>query len=405
MQLIELHILQSFPVSCLNRDDVGSPKSAVFGGVTRSRISSQALKRPIRLACSEIDIDSFKGQRSRQFISAITAELNNKGVSDADILANCVAHYLGKLDSGNPGKVKTISYYSPDELKRFAAVVFSLNSENKEKLVTAFKEVDISSLEKEDDSDDLDDTEGNEAESAQKKKVKGEKKTTPKAFAKLVTSIFKPAVKREFKDMPIAKDAADIAIFGRMVAADHNLTLEGAAMFSHALSTHRSDNELDYFSAVDDRQDDGESGAGHIGNLEFSSAVYYRYAALNLDLLSDNSHLGALSTEERQKVVNAFIRATLEAIPGARKNSMNAHVKPSYVLGTFKSAGQPVQLINAFENPVRPKGKGLVEESIENLKAHHTALKETWGITCEVEVDLPGQTLNEFCAALTRHVR
>jgi CRISPR system Cascade subunit CasC len=155
----------------LNRDDVGSPKSAVFGGVTRSRISSQALKRPIRLACSEIDIDSFKGQRSRQFISAITAELNNKGVSDADILANCMAHYLGKLDSGNPGKVKTISYYSPDELKRFAAVVFSLNSENKEKLVTAFKEVDISSLEKEDDSDDLDDTEGNEAESAQKKKV------------------------------------------------------------------------------------------------------------------------------------------------------------------------------------------------------------------------------------------
>ena len=48
MKLIELHILQSFPVSCLNRDDVGAPKTAVFGGVNRARISSQCLKRAIR---------------------------------------------------------------------------------------------------------------------------------------------------------------------------------------------------------------------------------------------------------------------------------------------------------------------------------------------------------------------
>jgi CRISPR system Cascade subunit CasC len=40
MKLIELHILQSFPVSCLNRDDVGAPKQAIFGGATRARISS-----------------------------------------------------------------------------------------------------------------------------------------------------------------------------------------------------------------------------------------------------------------------------------------------------------------------------------------------------------------------------
>jgi CRISPR system Cascade subunit CasC len=190
-----------------------------------------------------------------------------------------------------------------------------------------------------------------------------------------------------------------------MAASLPSITLEGAAMFSHALSTHKSENDLDFYTAVDDLKPKGEdAGAGMMGTLEFSSAVYYRYAALNLDLLADKEHLGGLSAQERQKVVSAFIRATLEAVPGARKNSMNAHVRPSYVLGTYKSAGQPVQLINAFENPIRPKGRGLVEESVDQLKAHHAALKKTWGISCEAEVELPEQSLSDFCAVLASHV-
>ena len=48
MKMIEMHILQSFPVTCLNRDDVGAPKSAYFGGVSRARVSSQSWKRAIR---------------------------------------------------------------------------------------------------------------------------------------------------------------------------------------------------------------------------------------------------------------------------------------------------------------------------------------------------------------------
>ncbi len=66
MKLIELHILQSFPVSCLNRDDVGAPKTAIFGGVTRARISSQCLKRAIReLAKSECPKSRFTGIRTK----------------------------------------------------------------------------------------------------------------------------------------------------------------------------------------------------------------------------------------------------------------------------------------------------------------------------------------------------
>ena len=86
-----------------------------------------------------------------------------------------------------------------------------------------------------------------------------------------------------------------------MAASLPSLTLEGAAMFGHALSTHKSDNDLDFYSAVDDRKPkDDDAGAGMIGTLEFSSAVYYRYAAINLDLLADEDHLAKLSLVERQ---------------------------------------------------------------------------------------------------------
>ncbi|MCY4329169.1 MAG: type I-E CRISPR-associated protein Cas7/Cse4/CasC, partial [Endozoicomonadaceae bacterium] len=53
---IEFHILQSFPVTCLNRNDVGSPKSAIVGGVKRARISSQCWKRQVRLALQDLGI-------------------------------------------------------------------------------------------------------------------------------------------------------------------------------------------------------------------------------------------------------------------------------------------------------------------------------------------------------------
>ena len=194
------------------------------------------------------------------------------------------------------------------------------------------------------------------------------------------------------------KDAADIALFGRMVATDHSLTVEGAAMFSHALSTHRADNDIDFYTAVDDRQgedptieEEDRAGSGMLGTLEFTSALYYRYVGLNLGLLGDESHLGALSTEDRRKVVDAFLRATILAVPGARKNSMNAHTLPGYVFGLVRDKGQPLQLINAFEKPVSSKN-GLMDASIARLKAHHEQLKKTWGIKPTVEEAIPERT-------------
>lgn len=315
MNLIELHILQSFPVSCLNRDDVGSPKSALFGGVRRARISSQCLKRASRLTAASSGA-GFDGIRSRHLLTPFVEALVEAGVEESAATASAeeLCKLFSKPDSKDPGQVTTAVYLSPGEIKQIAAAISA--GEN----------------------------------------------------AKI-------AIKNATRN-----DAADIALFGRMIANDPNLNVEGAAMFSHALSTHRADNEIDFFSAVDDRKGDAEdAGAGMIGTLEFNSATYYRYVAINLDLLADAKHLGGLTDDERREILRAFLRATLVAVPGARKNSMNAGTLPHEVLGIRKASGQPLQLVNAFEKPVAARGQGLAIASLAEMKDHLEGIEKIWG--------------------------
>lgn len=364
MKLIELHILQSFPVNCLNRDDVGAPKSAVFGGVNRARISSQCLKRAIReLAQEQFPSARFGGKRSRLILDPLREALEKHGVDAekaislaaqiADALAGLDGKTVGKDGTPKEGKIPrvgTLIFLSPAELDALGAEAAALVSGNP--------------------------------------KVKIDAKKLTKVCKKVPLS-----------------DAADIAVFGRMVAKGPDLTLEGAGMFSHALSTHKTENDIDFFAAVDDEKlMEEDAGAGHTGPIEFSSACYYRYAGLNLDMLADEAHLGSLSGEDRREVVDAFIRATVLAVPHARKNSMNAHTAPARVLGVVKNGGQPLQLVNAFESPVRSNGNGLVAPSIERLQRHHEELKKTWGIAPTDEVAIPDVDLNTFCERLVAHV-
>ena len=201
----------------------------------------------------------------------------------------------------------------------------------------------------------------------------------------------------------LPKDAADIALFGRMVANDHSLTVEAASMFSHALSTHKVDNEIDFFSAVDDLQPQEESGAGMTGTLEFNSATYYRFAALNLDMLGDENHLASMTREERQNVVRTFVESTVTAIPGARKNTMNGNTLPVYVLGVVREKGHPIQLVNAFENPVR-SSQGYSFKSIELLKSEYEKLGNTWGIEAAFKREIPDVNLEAFLEGMVEHV-
>lgn len=344
MKHLELHIIQSVPVSCLNRDDLNSPKTAVFGGVQRARVSSQSWKRAIREMAKELAPEQFKGERTRLMHEPLVEQLKLAGLSevDADEGAKKIVDVLVNLDSKSKDKVKskTLYFLSPLELKTLANAYAETKDPKK-----SLKAVDAKSL----------------------------------------------------------KDAADISIFGRMVANDHSLTVESASMFSHALSTHKVDNEIDFFSAVDDLQPKEDSGAGMTSTLEFNSATYYRFAALNLNMLADSDHLGSLSSEERQSVVKAFIEATIKAMPGARKNTMNGNTLPVYVLGVVRAQGHPIQLVNAFESPIR-SSQGYATRSIELLKAEYEKLSKTWGVDAIFEQAIPDVGLKPFVEGMVAHV-
>lgn len=366
MELIELHILQSFPVTCMNRDDVGAPKSAVFGGCQRARVSSQCWKRAIRTLARTYNKEGFAGERTRFVVKALQERLADRGQSPAAslILACTAADALGKLDNPEKGNVKTLLYFSPMELD---AVVDALLAQDIEE-ITAFLVQPES---------------GNkEAEKEREKIQKKLDKIAEKAAKELGSAV---------------KDAADISIFGRMVADDHSLMKEGAGLFSHALTTHPAANEIDFFSAVDDRNIT-DRGSGHMGTLEFSSGCYYRYVGLNLELLRDKEHLAHFSSNERKNVVKDFLKASLLAVPEARKNSMFGQNPPHYVLG-LRRKGQPISLINAFESPVR-SSSGFLKESEDRLKEHWKKLKTLYCLEKEIEAELPPNNLDTFLGKL-----
>jgi CRISPR system Cascade subunit CasC len=327
MKHLELHILQSVPVSCLNRDDLGSPKTAVFGGVQRSRISSQCWKRAIRELAKELLPHRFTGERTRLIVEPLRDSLLKHGEADTNTaLDNAIklAEALATFDKDAKTKkgkfqVKTLFFTLPNEIDAIAA---------------KFME----------------------------------------------TKDVKKSLKAAGGDL--CKDAADLALFGRMVANSPDLKLEGTAMFSHALSTHKSNNEIDFFSALDDLQPEEESGAGITGTLEYNASTYYRFVALNLDMLADAKHLGALGLEERKEVVSVFVEAVLKAMPAARKNSMNANILPGYVLCVLRDTGHPIQLANAFEQAVwSPQGEGMLQPSIKKMEKEYAELQEKWGIS------------------------
>jgi len=371
MKLIELHILQSFPVSCLNRDDLGAPKTATFGGVPRARISSQCLKRAIRFYARELEVDRddklFAGSRTRKAVDDLSERLSAPldvwkleplSCEKANEVAKAVCHGLlsgkkqpkaklsrkGKKDhepdaaggeEETAGKTSTLLYFSTGEINLMAKAVL----ENR----TA----------------------------ADLKKVAVQALKDPKAVR--------------------ARDLADIAIFGRMVSNAPDLTMEGAGLFNHALTTHRAVPEIDFWTAVDDNKQPGEdAGAANMNIAEFTSGVFYRYAALNLDLLfdSERGHLRQIAdVAVRQRLLSTFIRSTLLAIPSARDNSHNSHTEIGYALGFYRTQGQPLQLINAFENPVRTYN-GLVEPSVRKMLLHLQRVREDYGSLVKPSLEL-----------------
>ncbi len=306
---IEYHILQSFPVTCLNRDDVGAPKTAIVGGALRARVSSQAWKRPVRLALQDLGVKL--AMRTKKVAQIIEKGCLEAGANEdkAKECGDIIAGYLTK---------DTLHFFTTREADAFVERAKEL-------------EFDIEKL---------------------------KQKSMEKEIAKISKQALKPEI-----------DGLDIALFGRMVAKAPELNIEAASSFAHAISTHKISNEVDFFTALDDEKD--EQGSAHMGSLEFNSATYYRYISLDLGQLWTS-----LSGQSIDNAVASFTKALFEAIPTARQTTQSGASFWDYAKVLVRK-GQRLQA--SFDKPVKAKGNGFLEPSIEHLKNELKAKEEMAG--------------------------
>lgn len=293
---IEFHILQSFPVTCLNRDDVGAPKTAVVGGVTRARVSSQCWKRQVRMALPRFGVKL--ASRTKQAQTLFAAACKVAGATE-DAAAACGQRMADLLADD------TLLFISSGEADAFAAYASE---------------------------------QGFEAD-----------KLKEKDLTKVAKRALSPAT-----------DALDIALFGRMVAKAAEMNVEAASSFSHAISTHKVSNEVEFFTALDDLA--GEPGSAHMGSLEFNSATYYRYVSLDLGQLAQS-----LGGDDLGQAVEAFVKALFVAVPNARQTTQSG-ASPWEFARVLVRRGQRLQV--PFEQPVKARGEGYLAPSIETLKAY-----------------------------------
>lgn len=307
---LDINVLQTVPSSNINRDDTGTPKTAIYGGVTRSRVSSQSWKRAVRLA--------FKSQ-----------------TKDAEWLQS---YRTLKVFSLLVEKIKANSDLSDEEVEKKAENILKASGIKVQK----------------------DKKTGEELTKALVLVSEGQLDKLAK-YALSIDEIDKEA-KKEIKKILMSDQSLDLALFGRMVADDPELNVDASSQVAHAISTHEIVPEFDYYTAVDDAQTSSESGSAMIGSLEYNSSTLYRYANVNVHELLHNLGNKDLTIEG----IKLFIKDFVLTMPTGKENSFANKTLPQYVLINVRD-DTPINLVSAFEEPVESNG-GYVKKSIEKLE-------------------------------------
>ena len=323
---LQLHLLTAYGPSNLNRDDTGRPKSVVFGGVPRLRISSQSLKRAWRTSDVFAEkLDGHLADRTQRLGKDVFDRLTQGGLDEAQALevARNIAGAFGKLKSGKDGEhafIEQLAFVSPEERARAFAL----------------------------------------ADQALDRIHAGEDITEPQA-ADLLQSV---------------DTAADIAMFGRMLADNPKFNREAAVQVAHAMTTHRANAEDDYYTAVDDlksRDEPDDAGAGFVGVQEFGAGVFYLYVCVDRGLLLRN--LGD-TRAIRDASLTALVEAAATVAPRGKQSSFASRARAFYVLAE-KGSAQPRSLAAAFLKPVIGSDQG--GQSIAALEGFRDRLDAAYG--------------------------
>ncbi|MFI9410163.1 type I-E CRISPR-associated protein Cas7/Cse4/CasC [Nocardia gamkensis] len=324
---IDVHVLQTVPPSNINRDDTGSPKTAVYGGVRRARVSSQAWKRATRTEFRELIDPASLGVRTKRVVELL-AERIASAIPDADARLSAAAQVL-----------------------KDAGIVLDKPKKRKDK----------------DDAEDL---------VEQSKYLLFLSATQIDRLAQLAiasaggSKIDKSAAKAAAN----GADSIDVALFGRMVADSADLNVDAAAQVAHAISVHAVNNEFDYYTAVDDRAPEDNAGAGMIGVVEFNSSTLYRYATVNVAMLEENLGDRAATVH----AVETFLKAFVRSMPSGKQNTFANRTLPDAVVFSVRT-DQPVNLVTAFEEPVEAIGAARAITAAKALATRYRAIESAFG--------------------------
>ncbi len=290
-RFIQLHVLTSYPPANLNRDDLGQPKTARVGGVERLRISSQSLKRAWRTSdVFRAELAGQIGTRTKRLGIEAFESLKSAGVAEkkAEEWAKKIASVFGAAKKDNPLEIEQLVHVSPGERKAIGELVARLAAENR------------------------------------------------------------PPSDGELDALLSEQTAVDIAMFGRMLADKPQRNVEAAVQVAHAIGVHASPIEDDYFTAVDDLNREDESGAGHVGEAGFGTALFYEYVCIDREQLKKNLGSDEVLTA---RSLRALVEAVLKVAPTGKQNSFASRAYAHFALAE-KGDQQPRSLTLAFLKPV-----------------------------------------------------
>ena len=364
-RFLQIHTLHSYPAALLNRDDSGLAKRMPYGGATRTRISSQCLKRHWRMAQDEFSLGSIAGSasalRSRNIVERKVIEplriagTHSKDVLDAVEAAFNVGVYGGSGTSETGRQPLLLGLPEVEYLQGKAAAICAEHTADVEAAKGAATDIFHTRR-----------GEGNNF--------------------------------RAFRETATLPGGLEGALFGRMVTSDPGANIEAAIHVAHAFTVHREESESDYFSVVDDLQrDDEDAGAAHIGDMELTAGLFYGYVVVDLPGLVSN--LEGCSAEDwlttdrtlAAQVVECLLHLIATVSPGAKLGSTAPYACADLML-VEAGTRQPRSLANAFRSPA----KAQVEDATAKLSGYLDKLDKCYGgkevrrLMSVDECDLPG---------------
>lgn len=353
---VDINVLQTVPSSNLNRDDAGAPKTALYGGVSRARVSSQSWKRAVRKAFEKNQ--TAIGKRTKKVPQLLMAKVSElaPNLTDDEVLTKVQDLFKATKikvdevkDKDNPDapvryETKALLMVSPGQLEKLAQYAVD-HDELKNKEVT-----------------------------------------------------------KDIKAVMKGDQSIDLALFGRMVADNPELNVDASTQVAHAISTHEVVPEFDYYTAMDDEKPKDQNGAAMLGTIEYNSSTLYRYANINMHELAHN-----LGTEDAVAGAVKFIKTFLLSMPSGKQNTFANKTLPSYVMVTLRP-DTPVNLVSAFEEPVLPHHGYLkpsekrLEETYQTIANQELVDQPLLNVVLGHDQTTVGQsvkTFPEFLAAIT----